>query len=365
MQDRTADPALIDRLAGEAHRYSFFQLVRLLLRLSGGAVPGGAGPVAKETVRFRPSTLMGFPRADVEVLALVPGPEEGTPDRFLLTVTFFGLYGPASPMPNHFSEEILWAGAEAEPLRDFLDLFHHRFTSFLYRSWEKYRYHLQYCAEGTDAFSRRILSLAGLGTEGSLEALDLAAPHLIRAAGLLRSRGRTAAGLVAVLRDHFEGTSLAVESFVVHEAPIPADQLARLGSPSCSLGTTACLGERVADPGGNFRVTAGPLTAAEYRSFLPDGDSLPRLARLTRFYVTDPLRFDVRLRLRAEEVPALRLSPEAGLPLGWMSWLAPDDAREGEAVLSTRGVDPLFRTPSRPEPPPPAHAALGGRPPGR
>lgn len=359
MQNRATDAALIDRLAGEAHRYSFFQLVQLLLRLSGGAVPGGAGPVSQERVRFRPSTLMGFPSSDVEELTLLPGGEEETPDRFLLTVTFFGLYGPSSPMPNHFSEEILWGGAEGKQVRDFLDLFHHRLTSFLFRTWEKYRYHVQYTGDGSDPFSRRLLSLAGLGTDGMLEALGVAAPEMIRAAGLMRSRGRTAAGLERVLRDHFEGTGLAVESFVAHDAPIPADQLARLGRPTCRLGTTACLGERVVDLGGSFRVAIGPLSAAEYRRFLPDGEALPRLVRLTRFYVTDPLRFDVRLGLRAAEVPALRLSPDAGLPLGWMSWLVPDGAREGSAVLSTRAVDPLHRSSPRPQPAPRAPAAPG------
>jgi type VI secretion system protein ImpH len=299
---------------------------------------------------------MGFPTADVEGLELRSGGEEEERDRWLLTVTFFGLYGPSSPMPNHFSEEILWAGAEGEQLRDFLDLFHHRFTSFLFRAWEKYRYHLQYSQDGDDKFSRRILSLVGLGTDGMLEALAVPAPHLIRAAGLLRERGRTAAGLEGVLRDHFEGTGLTVESFVAHDAAIPADQLARLGSSACRLGTTACLGERIVDLGGSFRVAVGPLGAAEYRRFLPDGEALPRLARLTRFYVSDPLRFDVRLRLRAAEVPPLRLSPEAGFPLGWMSWIAPDGATEGSAVLSNRGVDPRQHPSPRPQPAPRAPA---------
>jgi hypothetical protein len=53
----------------------------------------------------------------------------------------------------------------------------------------------------------------------------------------------------------------------------------------------------------------------------------------------------------------MRLSPSAGLPLGWMSWLAPDGATEGSAVLSTRAVDPLYRRAPAPQPAPGFSAA--------
>ena len=43
------------------------------------------------------------------------------------------------------------------------------------------------------------------------------------------------------------------------------------------------------------------------------------------------------------DVPALRLSPEADLPLGLMSWLAPRGDAEGRALLAPRGLDPLAR----------------------
>ena len=380
MQDRPADPALsreapIARMAEECHRYSFFQLLRLLGRALGGVMPGGTGPAARERVRLRPSASMGFPRCAVESVELPsaassggrpsgplpsggPLPEglpraaepfDGEPPeapeggRAVVTVNFMGLYGPSSPLPNHFTEEILWAGADGAAARDFLDLFHHRLISFVYRAWEKYRYPMQYRAGGEDRHSRRVLSLLGLGTAGAGGAAGIPAASVLRIAGLLRSRARSAAGLEAALRDHTGGLPIRVVPFVSRRASVPPDQRARLGRGTCRLGETACLGERVLDSAGAFEIAIGPLSCEDYRRFLPGGDALDRLVRLVRFYVPDPLHFHVRLRTRDGEAPRLALAPSAGLPLGRMSWLAPRPLEAGEAVVPVRDSDPLHR----------------------
>ncbi len=342
MQDRTAAASLIERLAEEGHRYSFFQLVQLLLRADPGAMPpGGEGPAAKETIRFRPAAGLGFAPADLETIEARKTGEEETPIRYRVTVNFMGLYGPASPMPNHFAEEILWAGTDGETLRDFLDLFHHRLISFVYRAWEKYRHYVQFEAEGPDRFTRRILCLLGLGTAGMLDALS--SPHLplMRVAGLVNSRPHSAVGLEGLLRDHFEPMSIRIESFTERTVRIPDEQTARLGRRACRLGSELCLGERIQDCAGGFRVSLGPLAAEEFRRFLPGRDSFDRLVRTVRFYAGDSLGFDLRILLDAGEVPALALSPEAGLPLGQMSWLHPVDGMTGETILATKGHDPL------------------------
>ncbi len=89
MQDRQAAAPLIERLAGDCHRYSFFQLVQILLRQSEGSVaPGGEGPPWRESVRFRPATSLAFSVADVSSISAHGAPEEGNPVRYLVTVNF-------------------------------------------------------------------------------------------------------------------------------------------------------------------------------------------------------------------------------------------------------------------------------------
>lgn len=63
----------------------------------------------------------------------------------------------------------------------------------------------------------------------------------------------------------------------------------------------------------------GPLTLAQYEQFLPGGARLRQLVDWVRLYVNLEYAWDVRLRLRRDEVPAARLG--AGQRLGWTTWL--------------------------------------------
>jgi type VI secretion system protein ImpH len=287
---------------------------------------------------------MGFAASDVE--GVRPSPAE--PERWEVTVNFMGLYGPASPLPNHFTEELVWSGADGEAERAFLDLFNHRMVSFVFRSWQKYRHPVQFDAVEPDAFTHRMLCLIGLGTPGMGEASGLNTVRLLKTAGAFVSRRRSAVGLEGVLREHFPGVGVRVVPNVERWASLPADQRMKLGGSGARLGRDACLGERVRDRSTSFRIELGPLSRAAFRAFLPDGADLPRLARLVRLYVADPLDFEVLLRLTASEVPPLSPRPQESLPLGQMSWLQRSHVREGRAVIRVRRADPLGGDPARP-----------------
>jgi type VI secretion system protein ImpH len=117
----------------------------------------------------------------------------------------------------------------------------------------------------------------------------------------------------------------------------------RLGRRGARLGEDACLGERVPDRSGTFRIVIGPLKRPGFDAFLPQGECLGRLTRLTRLYLADPLDFEVVLLLEPSELPALRLLPGRDLPLGQASWVAPTGRREGRVQVSVRTLDPLAR----------------------
>lgn len=342
--DGQADPGLIRQLPAEANRLPFMQLVYLLRRVDpDAAAPGGVGPPLRESLRFRASTSMAFTPTDVESveeLILQPDPWEPPCTRVRVTVNFLGLHGPSSPLPNHVTEDILQNGPEGEQVRDFLDLFHHRLISFVYRAWERVRPHLLFDPDLPDPFTRRGLSFLGLGTEGACRKLPLAPVPLLRAAGLFADQRRSVAGLEGLLRDRLPGVGVEVEPCVETNVRLPHDAQALLGR-SGRLGEDARLGQVVRDRSGTFRVSLGPLTLARYRALLPDGEELARLVALVRFYTPDALHFSLRLLLRGSEAPPLRLSPEADLPLGRMSWLLSPGESEEELELSTRGLDPM------------------------
>jgi type VI secretion system protein ImpH len=341
-----------------ARDWSFFALVRRLVGSGGAVSPGGAGPARGENLRFRPAATLGFAPADVDEVEAAPAADAPGEQRYLVTVNFMGLYGPASPLPNHFTEEVLWAGVDGQGMRDFLDLFHHRFISFVYRAWEKYRYPVQCDPERPDEFTLRVLCLMGLGTRGTVEAAGIERRDLLRATGLLADRHRSAAGLEAFLSTELEGIGVRVISCVERRVGIPPAQLALLGRRNSRLGEELCLGERLSDRSSAFRIVVGSLDEAGFRRLLPGGKDLARLVRLARLYVSDPLQFDLTLRLRADQVPALRLGEETRLPLGQMSWLVPTGREEGRATLAMGSMDPL----RRPRPARAASAAPAGPP---
>ncbi len=346
VEDRTEDAGLSRLVFEEPYRFSFYRLVRLLLDLrEGAASPGEGEPPGRETVRFRPALSLGFPDSDVESVERYEDAGAEIPVRYRITVNFFGLYGPASPMPNHFTEDLLWDGAEATGVRDFLDLFHHRFISFIYRAWLKYRYPVRYADGGTDPMTNRMLCLVGMGTPGMAAGTGFPLPLLLRGSGLLGGHARSAPALRGFLEDQFDGVPVAVESFRERTVPISPEQTLRLGGANARLGDSACLGESLIDRTGAFRVVLGPLDAEDALRFLPGREEFRRLTAFTRFFVTDPLDFDVALRVRPEHVPPLRLGGDGGQPLGEMSWILPRAEEEGFVVLSPRGYDPLDAPP--------------------
>lgn len=332
---------LIRSLLEEGHRFNIYQALSLLERSYPDAPPiGGTGPAAREIIRIRPDVSLAFPSGAISALDWVEAaPSESgfslatQPEgRFRLTATFFGLYGVDSPLPNHWSEEILYEQAQDTTVRDFLDLFHHRIYSLLFRIWTKYRYPVQYRLAGDDAFSRRFLALIGLGS-ADWQTAGLPAMRLLRYAGLLVQRPRSAAGLEAFLFDWFGGIPIRVESCSGRWIDLGPGDLCRLGRSGTTLGEDAILGGRMYDVSGQFRLSIGPVDYPEYRRFLPDGSDHGTLRSLVNFFVTDRLEAELQLRLRGDEVPPLRLDPGDPPRLGWTTWLTSGQSPDMTAVF--------------------------------
>src|SRR5262245_42205571 len=113
-------------------------------RLAVERVPVGlAGPPPREVVRFRALPSLEFPAS--MLYTLLPATAEQPLPTML--VTFLGLHGPSGVLPRHYTDMVLRLererrGEERRALRDWFDLFNHRFISLFYRAWEKYRFWL-------------------------------------------------------------------------------------------------------------------------------------------------------------------------------------------------------------------------------
>ncbi len=319
-ETRKSDFSLMQALLDKPHKFSFFQLLQLLQRYTGGAPLGSKGPASEERVRVRPAVSLAFPAADVQSVEIEEPPGSAAP-RYRVTTSFMGLYSSDSPLPTFYAEDFFWKEDNQEAVRDFVDIFHHRALSLLYRAWGKYRHDIQFRHEGNDEISRRIYSMIGLGTVPLIGITGLPSIRLLRYAGLITQKPHSAAALAGILRDYFSLSGVSVDQCVERWVPINPSQQNRLGARNCSLGRDLSIGERVRDCGGKFRVTVGPLPLADFQGFFPDAPNYAAMINLIRYFATDRLDFDIKVVLRAGEIPPLRLSSSSPLRLGWTSCL--------------------------------------------
>ncbi|MBT1072776.1 type VI secretion system baseplate subunit TssF [Pelotalea chapellei] len=318
---------LIDDLLARGHEFSFDQVMRLARSVLGpDTAPELPESAWQERVRVRPDLSLAFPAADV---ARVKQDGAG----LLIETTFLGLYGSSSPLPTHYTEDLLdEAGADCSVSRDFLDILHQRMYQLYLQCFNKYRLFNQVVEEQNPRDRERLFCLIGLGEKELREGLP-DAWSLVRYAGLLSQFPRSASGLQTLLRDALGVHRVKVEQCVLRQVLIPVDQRMKLSLSGMCLGMNSILGSEMPDRSGKFRIHLGPLKKKEYDSFLPGTPRHEKLVRLIRLYITDPLDFDLKLVLAEREAEPIRLGESNGARLGWNSWCFAGDALDETSAL--------------------------------
>ncbi len=319
--DRTAADrvAFFAALAERPYEFDFYQALRRLEtlfpqqpRLGQSLRPADDAVrlVQEPSLAFSPATLAGFKQAT-----------GGTAPR--MSVAFGGLFGPQGPLPLHLTEyardRIINSGDPT--LCRFLDVFHHRMLSLVYRAWANAQPTVQFDRPESDRFGAYIGSLVGIGHGGlaDRDAMpDLAKRHF---AGRLVSQARNAEGLQAILSEFFR-LPMRLMEFVGRWLALPDDCRCVLGVGDlgmAQLGMSATIGDRVWDCQTKFRIVAGPMSLAEYERLLPGGASLARLKAIVKNYVGLELDWDIHMLLKRAQVPQTQLGSMG--QLGWTTWL--------------------------------------------
>jgi type VI secretion system protein ImpH len=325
---------LLEELEHEPHAFGFFQAVRQLEN-AHPELPriGTSLRLRDDPIRFAQSPSLSF--APATLARFSAGGENGAPT---LTQRFFGLFGANGPLPLHlteFARERARRTPSDRALVRFLDMFHHRLLSLFYRAWAEAQPTVSLDRPQDDSFGRWVASVAGYG-QASLRDRD-AVPDGARlaSAGILGRAVHGAEGFERMLNDFFR-VPIRVLQWQPHWMRLPEDAHSRLGSRDAParLGESAVAGSHVWDCHNRFRIEIGPLALADYQRFLPGGDSMKRLRDWVLSYVGHELSCEVRLILKKEEVPAMRLGGRDGA-LGWTSWVGPrrDAADAGDLCL--------------------------------
>jgi type VI secretion system ImpH/TssG family protein len=230
-------------------------------------------------------------------------------------------------------------------LKDFLDIFNHRLVSLLYRIRKHHRIGLGAATPGMDQVARYLYALIGMDTPRLKGRMHIRDRALLYYAGILAQEPRSMAGLQRILTDYFQ-LPVKTKQFVGEWCDLEEDQWTTIGESGTNqrLGRDMVIvGCRVWDQHARFEIQLGPLGLEDFESFLPTEWRFGVLCDLVRFYVKDEFEFNVRLVLKADEIPPVRLSMDPAL--SWTSWLDPthlpeagtngeaDDAREEDPYI--------------------------------
>jgi type VI secretion system protein ImpH len=313
--------AVEEALEREPYSFEFFQAVRLMhLLYPNRARVGRFSNPDEEAVHFGATPGTSFPPSELYALEK----DGDAPPRLL--VNFMGITGPQGVLPLEYSELLADRVRQRDhALRDFLDLFNHRIVSLFFRAWERTHAHGGNLAEDEDPLQDHLLDLVGLGTPGLAKQLGLPPAALPFYVGLLALPTRPAVALEMVIEDYF-GVPVEVEQFVGGWYSIDVPSQCALGdetSASSQLGVGAVAGDEIWDVQARARLRIGPLSRAQYDTFLPTGRAFQELRALTKFFTGEQVDMELQLVLAKDDVPSVSLDADVkpATPLGWCTWL--------------------------------------------
>jgi type VI secretion system protein ImpH len=316
--DGQTPDSLIDALEQEPFGFDFFTALRRLQAVHSGLPRiGHAILPAEEPVRFAQSPALDFPPSTLEKV------ERHGPDRPpVLFSRHFGLFGPNGPLPFCLTE---YARERIHHHRDptfaaFCNVFHHRLTSFFFRSWADARREVDLDRADDSHWRYFVGSTIGLGMETFWNRDSIPDKAKYYYAGRLVQQSRGPEGLAAIVEDFF-GVKAEVQTFVGRWMDLPPGCACQLGASRSTgtLGSTAIVGSRMWNCQLAFRLKLGPLHLADFERLLPVNKSFRRLRDWVRLYVGESFTWDVQLVLARDEVPRAQLGHNARL--GWLTWL--------------------------------------------
>lgn len=277
---------LISYLQKNHAQISYFQAVSILCEFYKTKYKD-ADPLTSGRIQLWPHIAFTFPGSDIASISSENGGES-----VLMSLSFMGLLGISSPLPNYFTEYCLAHADDGEALSDFLTIFNHRLYALFYQSWQKYTAILRtFNGELFDIFEKIALL-------GSIRK-DPAAPDdwqkMIAYVGLFCGSSRSAEGLKVIVSDYFDDIPVAITQWIGCWTEV--DNLPMIGKDSI-LGINAIIGTHIYDRSGKFRIILGPLDKEIFGTFLHDSPNIKRLKQITNQYLSDALTFDIEVRLK-------------------------------------------------------------------
>jgi type VI secretion system protein ImpH len=337
---RTQADNLIETLADCPEAFDFFQALRLLQRYwKDSPRIGYATHPGNEPLQLRQNPTLAFTGALIHSFrpATIDKPAN-------MALNHHGLIGPNGPLPVVYTEFILdrIRSKKDHSIINFLDIFHHRLMSLLFRAWADSNIavafdrsvqdgHLQFefndPAINENQFFEHAGSLVGIGLPMLRGRDNLPESVRIYHAPWLTRQVRSAEGLEKIISD-FLDVPATVIPFQGRWLPLPPDSWALLGESTETgmLGENCFLSEIIWDCTSSFRIKVGPVSHAELLHLIPGTDSFERLRALIRTYVGYEFYWDLEIAVKARTIPLGKLGEKGRIGLdAWAGETDSDD----------------------------------------
>ena len=127
-------PTSINTAEKSIRKVSFFAFMRRIQAETGAQVGCDTKP-NEEPIRLKAEPSLAYPASELTNITA----DDASPDE--LEVAFLGLFGPNGALPLHYTQLVIDRSRHKDnALRDFLNIFNHRWLSLFYRAWEKTHY---------------------------------------------------------------------------------------------------------------------------------------------------------------------------------------------------------------------------------
>lgn len=321
---------MIAELAANPYGFNLFQAISLLERSQAHLAPLGRGDGRHEAVRLTGAVSLGFPGSDIARVSL--GPDFKGP--YALSTGVMTLAGAHGPLPLPLTETVIArTAAKDHATADFLDIFNHRFLSFLYRSRKKHGMGLNWQSPQSSALASCLDHLSSLGLKAGLHAPGGEVSWL-RHAGLVGGAPRSMSGLLALVSDRFGLRAQGTQFRGGWRSLEPVDVRVLGGQSGPRLGSTAVLGTRVWDQSAGITLELAGLSMARLQALLPGAAEHALLGWTIRRYLQSEVTVEIALSPQAGRHKPAVLGSTDGPRLGWTSWLV--SARPEQCLPAAR-----------------------------
>jgi len=300
---------------------SFYHLVRDIVTRSEKSVrPGFTGPITSEAILFSSNSSLAFPIRDVENVKH-NDPRKNQLPLTDMTVNFSGLTGCSSPLPEFYTENIIYSSEQYSPSGKLLDMFTHRLISFIYRNMELCRYLDTHNKNGTDQMGNNYFALFGMRDCDIRTYSEITWIKLLPFANQLRNRNASSQALEKLVSSYFNINPVRIFEFIRQSTKIPLNARNMLGQVNVKLGQDMLLGRSVILYDSSIIIRLCSLSYRNYRRFFPNSKNIRVLRELISLVVKRPLKLNIQLDVMSPQIPNLVLVNTNIFQLGYNCWL--------------------------------------------